>query len=213
MSDKDVLKLQIKAWEENQVILMQQKSEVIAKSYSVLKEVTALTAENQKVLIEAEQINNKIEQWLKDVSYYRCNLHFKMEELKVIEQSTEVYNEKQHESNIKAPNINDFDVDLSKQEEYFKEIKQNILISLQRIVQTNSCIYYIYPNPIAKNSPSYKTVDKSLSKSLEALKQNKADLANEITYTKNKIDMAIKAQETIRYRVNSEGYFKRFNLV
>lgn len=121
-------------------MLIQQKSEVVAKSYAVLKEITTLTAQNQKILIESEEINNKIEQWLQDVSYYKWNLQFKMEELKVIEQCTEVHNENQHESNIKSPNIKDFDVDLSKQEEYFNEINQNIEISMKKISDINSCI-------------------------------------------------------------------------
>lgn len=72
---------------------------------------------------------------------------------------------------------------------------------------------FAHPNSIAKNSPSYKTVDRSLSKSLEALKQTNVDLANETIYTENKIDVAIKAKELLKYKVISERYDKLVNLV
>ena len=105
-------------------------------------ELDALLLENQEAQNETERTEDELGRCIDVINYSKVSLKYKIDELKMIEECIDLYEQKrinEESQGGKQPDLNDLDVDLSMQEEHFRNLQQKINLSMNSILNSNSC--------------------------------------------------------------------------
>lgn len=95
-------------------------------------ELDALLLENQEMQNETDRTEEELGRCIDVINYAKVSLKYKIDELKMIEECIDLHAQKQ-------PDISDLDVDLSMQEEHFRNLQQKISLSMNSVINSNSC--------------------------------------------------------------------------
>jgi hypothetical protein len=95
-------------------------------------ELDALLLENQEMQNETDRTEEELGRCIDVINYAKVSLKYKIDELKMIEECIDLHGQKQ-------PDISDLDVDLSMQEEHFRNLQQKISLSMNSVINSNSC--------------------------------------------------------------------------
>lgn len=95
-------------------------------------ELDALLLENQEMQNETDRTEEELGRCIDVINYAKVSLKYKIDELKMIEECIDLHAQKQ-------PDISDLDVDLSMQEEHYRNLQQKISLSMNSVINSNSC--------------------------------------------------------------------------
>ena len=93
--------------------------------------------ENNKISALSKTVNANLIECSNDINFSKVNLKYKIEELKIIEESIKIHTDK-NKLKINENNPQDPRIDYSSEEGYFRELKNTVQLSMQNIKASNT---------------------------------------------------------------------------
>lgn len=136
MSESEILKIKISQYETTLNEITEEKKILENKKKTVQKQIKACVQSNDLIMKENNKTEQEMIKTLSDINMSKINLTYKVEELKIFQESLELNEQKKHDTKIDNQNLK---IDYSNEEKHFRELQSNVSLTLQNIKQSSLC--------------------------------------------------------------------------